>query len=407
LEIQTLKMTMSLKLRMIKKAEYLEKEGQKRLESLIRKKEKRKKKKHHADRDGAEGEEGMGSSKRKRSRKEEDAGGDKKRRRSSDSSRRKHSNTMELSGEQHYDQTDNDSRMDSGHVAAPPEEENEFDQAMKRISSSRKKKKDIDTNKLNERHDFLIHNMEEAYEEDKRLNQAQQPAYSKIKLLPEVERELKIKDKENTDSLLGRDILPVLRKWLEPLPDKSLPNVKIREVLLEYLERTQVEREQLKNSGIGKAVMFLWKHPGETPKNKKIAQKIIEEWSRPIFGLSANYSDLRNYSNPISRPIRIDNSRNNETAPAKVNLEAALESKSKSAKVGESNYSLHARIPQRMCFDFVTPPEPKVTKSETENMQQEAKRQAMQFHKLNKHLQQMRKPTQKNIRAIKPSIEGR
>jgi len=286
---------------------------------------------------------------------------------------------------------------------------NEFVQAMKRISSSRKKKKDIDTNKLNDRHEIFIQNMRDACEEDRRLNQSHQLALSKIKILPEVERELKIKDKENTDSLLNRDILTIIREWLEPLPDKSLPNVKIREVLLEYLERqTQVEREQLKTSGIGKAVMFLWKHPDETPKNRKLAQKIIEEWSRPIFGLSANYSDLRtSYSAPVSRPTRIDNNRNNETAPAKANLEAALESKSKSAKAGESSYSFHARIPQRMCFDFVTPPTPKVTDSDTETMTQEAKRQAMQFHKLNKHLQQMRKPTQKNIRAIKPSIEGR
>jgi len=321
-------------------------------------------------------------------------------------SRTPRSAPMELPSEHgHYDQTDPERVGQATSAPVPMDDGDEFGMAMKRIASRRKKKKEIDTNKLNYRHDLIVQSMRDAYEEDKRLNLAQQPALNKIKLLSEVERELKVKDKENTDNMLNRDILHAIREWLEPLPDKSLPNIKIREILLEYLERQpQIERDQLKNSGIGKAVMLLWKHPDETPKNKKVAQKIIEEWSRPIFGLSANYSELRNYSPSISRPTRIDT---HELAPAKANLEAALESKSKSSKVGDSGYSLHARIPQKMAFDFVLPPPPKVSDVDSENMKQEAKHQALQFHKLNKHLQQMRKPTQKNIRAVKPSIEGR
>jgi len=49
----------------------------------------------------------------------------------------------------------------------------------------------------------------------------------------------------------------------------------------------------------------------------------------------------------------------------------------------------------------------KVSEAEFQNKKDEAKLHAQQFHRLNKHLQQMRKPTQKNIRAVKPSIEGR
>jgi len=385
-----------------KEAEDLEETGKNRLMDLIRRKDKQKKKRHREDSDAA-GEEGS-SSRKKRSRKDDDAGGEKKKRRSE--SRKKRSAPMELPAEHgHYDQTDPERVGQPAPV--PMDDGDEFGMAMKRIASRRKKKKEVDTNKLNYRHDLIIQNMRDAYEEDKRLNLAQQPALNKIKLLSEVERELKVKDKENTDNMLNRDILHAIREWLEPLPDKSLPNIKIREILLEYLERQpQIERDQLKSSGIGKAVMLLWKHPDETPKNKKVAQKIIEEWSRPIFGLSANYSELRNYNTSISRPTRVD-THNNELVPAKANLEAALESKSKSSKVGDSGYSLHARIPQKMAFDFVLPPPPKVSDVDSENMQQEAKRQALQFHKLNKHLQQMRKPTQKNIRAVKPSIEGR
>ena len=41
------------------------------------------------------------------------------------------------------------------------------------------------------------------------------------------------------------------------------------------------------------AVMALFKHPSEIQKNKKIAQELIERWSRPLFQLTDSYRDLR------------------------------------------------------------------------------------------------------------------
>jgi transcription factor SPN1 len=52
------------------------------------------------------------------------------------------------------------------------------------------------------------------------------------------------------------------------MPDGALPNAKIRETVLRLLHQLPVDcsledrKEQLKRSGLGKVVMFLFKVPG-------------------------------------------------------------------------------------------------------------------------------------------------
>lgn len=93
-------------------------------------------------------------------------------------------------------------------------------------------------------------------------------------------------------------MLNAVSEWLAPLPDKSLPALEIRTDLLKILQDySRLEQGTLKQSGLGRAVMLLYKHPKETKENKALAHNLISEWARPIFQVLLRLSLRHHYSN--------------------------------------------------------------------------------------------------------------
>ncbi|WVZ12676.1 hypothetical protein V8G54_017206 [Vigna mungo] len=92
---------------------------------------------------------------------------------------------------------------------------------------------------------------EVAAQEDADLNRHGKPTINKLKMLSLFTDVLLEKQQE----FLDNGLLTVLKKWLEPLLDGSLPNLTIRTKVLKILNDIDLEhrdrREHLKNSGIG------------------------------------------------------------------------------------------------------------------------------------------------------------
>ncbi|CAF3622863.1 unnamed protein product [Rotaria sp. Silwood1] len=254
----------------------------------------------------------------------------------------------------------------------------------------------------------LIDQMKIATEEDRIFNKSRQPATAKLLLLPTIEQHLCRADL--TDTFLENGILNVLKDWLSPLPDKSLPNIKIRESLIKILQQFGViDGDRLRDSGIGKALMYLYKHPRETKDNKIKLIKIIHDWARPIFNLDTDYKLLTREERQqrdvdqasFKRQTSLTGKPKNRSAD--VDLPFASDRRQDDDELNKDDDCPRARVPRPSNKDYVVRPISAVEYSEKKG--DGKKRTISRLDKI-KRQQQDRKRNSKPMSIVKLSIEG-
>ncbi|XP_062274519.1 protein IWS1 homolog isoform X2 [Scomber scombrus] len=250
----------------------------------------------------------------------------------------------------------------------------------------------------------MIMKMTEAAEEDRTLNSQKKPALKKLSLLGQVVMHLKKQDLKET--FIDSGVMSAIKEWISPLPDKSLPALRIREELLRILqELPSVSQETLKHSGIGRAVMFLYKHPKESRSNKDLALKLINEWSRPIFGLTSNYKGMtreerqqRDLDQQMPQRRRLSSG---GQTPRR-DLEKQLTGEEKALRPGDPGFCARARVPMPSNKDYVVRPKWNV---EMESNRGPMKKGMTRVDKQLRRFADIRRLT-KPGHAVKISVEG-
>jgi len=180
----------------------------------------------------------------------------------------------------------------------PPEEakklrlDMEIDTILKSNKASRpkKRKKEDDLDQFADAEvSQLREEMLNAAELDEQANREKLPATLKLKLLPKVMGALR--KSSLWQSIVDNNLLEGVRRWLEPLPDKSLPALNIQREIFGILPTLDIDTAVLKESKLGRIVLFYTKCKRVTPDITRTADSLVSAWSRPIIKRSASYRD--------------------------------------------------------------------------------------------------------------------
>lgn len=131
--------------------------------------------------------------------------------------------------------------------------------------------------------------MENACTADNTARENGEPAINKLKMLPEVVGVLNRNTIRHTVVDPETNFLQSVKFFLEPLNDGSLPAYNIQRDLFHALETLPIDKETLLASGIGKVVLYYTKSKRPEIGIKRIAERLLADWSRPILKRSDDY----------------------------------------------------------------------------------------------------------------------
>mmetsp|Transcript_19425 Transcript_19425/g.26668 ORF Transcript_19425/g.26668 Transcript_19425/m.26668 type:complete len:465 (-) Transcript_19425:164-1558(-) len=272
----------------------------------------------------------------------------------------------------------------------------------------RKKKASLKPSEMEDVARAFLKRMATAADEDDTAIQERRPATKKLAMLPEVIEMLTKRDMIR--ALLDFELLMMVKRWIQPLPNGTLGNVTVRQQLLDAIAKIGtgddgIKADDLKRSSLGKVVMSLYMHKSETPQMKRQHKALIEQWSRPIFKKSGDMKELervhtRRGDMGLASIARANATAGNESVNPRrrdKDLTSIIAGKGSGAQEIGNN---RVRVPFSKGFQFTVRPRDRV--AETQEKKSRPGRDALKKRMLEKS-----RPVSKNQRSANLSVEGR
>jgi transcription factor SPN1 len=304
------------------------------------------------------------------------------------------------------------------------DEKDENNPMMAAVNRMKKKKKTVQSfEEKKEVAEEFVSRMEYSADEDDLAIKEKRPGLKKLQMLPQAVEMMT--NREMIRPLIESDVLSAVKRWIQPLPNGSLGNVTVRNKMIDVVskmgtgEEHGIDTDDLKKSGFGKLVMTLYMHKKETPAMKKQLKKLIEEWSRTIFGKSGNMKDLASAQQSRRRNTGLTGFARSQAAAAHdgEKMSSASSSRqsnmegdigvmmSKGVKQARDLGKNRVRIPYSKGFQYSIRPSDvtgDVTDKKTRISTVRDGRES-----LHKTMLEKKRPVNKNARSANISIEGR
>lgn len=211
--------------------------------------------------------------------------------------------------------------------------EEKMELAMKTKSVKRGRADEDDLERMqDDRIDYLKDQMIKAANLDVEKNSQGQIATEKLKLLKDVVDVLSKADL--AISILDNNLLEAVRLWLEPLPDASMPAYQIQKEMIHSLTTLPIKTDHLIASGIGKVLVYYQRSKRTEANLKKIVDRLIGDWTRPILNKSDSYKDRTIQFNEYNKnrfTNQLSSSRRNKPKESKSLYEESAERRKRAA----------------------------------------------------------------------------
>ncbi|CAG9460425.1 unnamed protein product [Pedinophyceae sp. YPF-701] len=285
----------------------------------------------------------------------------------------------------------------TGGRAKPREPTEPVDPEIRRVvdgafGKGRKKNEVVETEKKDADQivKVFLARMEKAAKDDRAANEAARPAGAKVRLLPEVEAMLRKQHLQET--FLNHGLLECIAEWLDLMPDRSLPNVRVRSSMLRVLKDLDVDlvnndrREQMKRTNLGQLVMFLFKCTAETPENRRLASELVSAWFAQL-GIGGSQKTSTSNLRKEGAEEREANLARWEAKQARA-VEATLRESRPENRIGEEGFRKRAAVPRAANLDFKVKP---LSDASADRAQKTAQRSAV-WERLEQVHRSLRKP---------------